>query len=63
MNIKTRLSIQFTLLVLGILVFFSVLAYYFSYTSQLSKFRDDLMVKAQNTAILLINVQKSIQHY
>ena len=56
MNIKTRLSIQFTLLVLGILVFFSVLAYYFSYTSQLSKFRDDLMVKAQNTAILLINV-------
>lgn len=56
MNIKTRLSIQFTLLVFGILVFFSVLVYYFSYTSQLSKFRDDLLVKAQNTAILLINV-------
>lgn len=56
MNIKTRLSIQFTLLVFGILVFFSVLVYYFSYTSQLSKFRNDLLVKAQNTAILLINV-------
>lgn len=56
MNIKTRLSIQFTLLVFGILVFFSVLVYYFSYSSQLSKFRNDLLVKAQNTAILLINV-------
>ncbi|MDP2889239.1 MAG: histidine kinase dimerization/phospho-acceptor domain-containing protein [Bacteroidota bacterium] len=56
MNIKTRLSIQFTLLVFGILVFFSVLVYYFSYTSQLSKFRNELLVKAQNTAILLINV-------
>lgn len=58
MNIKTRLSIQFTLLVFGILVFFSVLVYYFSYSSQLSKFRDDLLVKAQNTAILLINVEE-----
>jgi len=58
MNIKTRLSIQFTLLVFGILIFFSLLAYYFSYSSQLSKFRDDLLVKAQNTAILLINVEE-----
>lgn len=58
MNIKTRLSIQFTLLVLGILMFFSFLAYYFSYSSQLSKFRNDLLVKAQNTAILLINVEE-----
>ena len=58
MNIKTRLSIQFTLLVFGILMFFSFLAYYFSYSSQLSKFRDDLLVKAQNTAILLINVEE-----
>ncbi len=58
MNIKTRLSVQFTLLVFGILMFFSVLVYYFSYTSHLSKFRDDLLVTAQNAAILLINVEE-----
>jgi signal transduction histidine kinase len=58
MNIKTRLSVEFTLTVFGILLFFSALAYYFSYTSHLSKFRYDLLVKAQNTAILLINVEE-----
>ncbi len=58
MNIKTRLSIQFSLLVLGILIVFCILAYYFSYNSQLSKFRQNLLVRAQNTAILLINVQE-----
>jgi len=57
-NIKTRLSIQFTLLVLGILLVFSCLVYYFSYDSQRSKFRQNLSVRAQNTAILLINVQE-----
>jgi hypothetical protein len=57
MNIKTRLSIQFTFVVIGILIFFSALVYYFSYTSQRSKFREDLLEKAQNTAILLINVE------
>jgi signal transduction histidine kinase len=57
MNIKTRLSIQFTLVVIGILLFFSVLVYYFSYTSQLSKFRESLLEKAQNTAILLTSVE------
>ena len=56
MNIKIRLSIQFTLIVAGILMFFSVLVYYFSYSSQLSKFREDLLDSAKNTAILLINV-------
>jgi signal transduction histidine kinase len=56
MNIKTRLSIQFTLIVTGILIFFSVLVYYFSYTSQLNKFRENLLERAENTAILLINV-------
>ena len=30
MNIKTRLSFQFTLIVVGILLFFSILVYYFS---------------------------------
>jgi two-component system sensor histidine kinase ArlS len=56
MNIKTRLSFQFTLIVIGILMFFSVLVYYFSYTSQQTKFRENLLDSAKNTAILLINV-------
>ena len=56
MNIKTRLSFQFTLIVVGILLFFSILVYYFSYSSQLSKFRENLLDGAKNTAILLINV-------
>lgn len=58
MNIKSRLSLQFTSIVFGILVFFSVLAYYFSFSSQRSKFRDNLLEKAQNTAILSINIQE-----
>ena len=56
MNIKTRLSLQFTLISCGILLFFSILVYYFSYTTQLAKFRENLLDRAKNTAILLINV-------
>jgi signal transduction histidine kinase len=56
MNIKTRLSFQFTLIVGVILIFFSILVYYFSYSSQLTKFRKDLLDGAQNTAVLLLNV-------
>jgi len=56
MNIKTRLSFQFSFIVAGILLFFSVLVYYFSYSSQISKFRENLLSSAKNTAILLINV-------
>jgi len=37
---------------------FCLLVYYFSYSSQLSIFRQNLLVRAQNTAILLINVQE-----
>jgi signal transduction histidine kinase len=58
MNIKIRLSLQFTLIVTGILLFFSALVYYFSYTSQLNKFRENLLDSAKNTAILLINVSE-----
>ena len=58
MNIKTRLAVQFTLSVFGILMVFCMLVYYFSYSSQLSTFRQNLLVRAQNTAILLINVQE-----
>lgn len=57
MSIKIRLSVQFTLVVIGILVFFSSLVYYFSYTSQRSKFRELLLDKAQNTAILFVSVE------
>jgi signal transduction histidine kinase len=56
MNIKTRLSFQFTLIVAIILCFFSILVYYFSYSSQLTRFRETLLDGAKNTAILLINV-------
>jgi len=56
MNIKIRLSFQFTLIVTVILMFFSTLAYYFSYSNQLNKFRENLLDNAKNTAILLINV-------
>ncbi len=56
MNIKKRLSLQFTLIVCGILLFFSTLVYYFSYSSQLSKFKGNLYNRAKNTAVLLINV-------
>jgi signal transduction histidine kinase len=56
MKIKTRLSVQFTFIVAGILFIFSLLVYYFSYSSQLNKFRENLTDRARNTAILLINV-------
>ncbi|MCE5347045.1 MAG: HAMP domain-containing histidine kinase [Bacteroidales bacterium] len=58
MNIKIRLSFQFTLIVIGILLFFSILVYYFSYASQLGKFRENLLDSAKNSAILLINVEE-----
>lgn len=58
MKITTRLSFQFTFIVLGLLLFFSVLVYYFFYTSQVTKFRANLLEKAQNSAILLINVEE-----
>jgi signal transduction histidine kinase len=56
MKIKTRLSLQFTLTVSGILLFFSLLVYYFSYSTQLAKFRQNLLDSAKNTSTLLINV-------
>lgn len=56
MNIKLRLALQFTVIVLVILLFFSTLVLYFSYSSQLSKFRENLLDKAKNTAVLMINV-------
>ena len=56
MNIKIRLSLQFTLIVTGILLFFSVLVYYFSYSRQHAKFRQTIMDGAKYYATLFINV-------
>ena len=56
MNIKIRLSFQFTLIVAGILVFFSVLVYYLSYSSQLTKFRQNLYDNAKSSVTILIDV-------
>lgn len=58
MKITTRLSIQFTFIVAAILILFSGLVYYFSYTSQLNKFRNNLLDRAKNTAVLLIKVSE-----
>jgi signal transduction histidine kinase len=58
MNIKLRLSLQFMLIVAGILVFFSILLYYFSYSGQVSKFRQSLFETARNSATLLITVDE-----
>jgi signal transduction histidine kinase len=58
MNIKTRLSFQFTFFVIIILLICSTLVYYFSFISQRDKFRDNLLIKAKNTAILLIDVKE-----
>jgi two-component system sensor histidine kinase ArlS len=56
MNIKTKLSIQYSLILTGVLLVFSVLVYYFSATSQVNRFRENLLETAKNAAILLINV-------
>jgi signal transduction histidine kinase len=58
MNIKIRLALQFTLIVAAILLFFAALAYYFSYSSQVSKFRQNLLESAKNTATLMIEVDE-----
>jgi signal transduction histidine kinase len=41
-----------------ILVFFSVMVFYFSYSNQMSKFRDNLVDRARSTAILFVNVSE-----
>ena len=56
MNIKTRLSFQFTIIVAGILLFFSALVYYFSYSTQRTRFADSLTKRAKNTGILLMSI-------
>jgi signal transduction histidine kinase len=59
MNIKIRLSLQFSLIVTGILLFFSLLVYYFSYSRHQAKFRQNISESAKNYAALFINVAES----
>ena len=56
MNIKIRLSLQFSLIVTGILLFFSFLVYYFSYERHHARFRQNILDSAKNYATLFINV-------
>jgi signal transduction histidine kinase len=58
MNIKLRLSFQFAVLMAGAAILFSVMVYYFSYSTQLNKFRENLTNRARNSAILLLNVKE-----
>jgi signal transduction histidine kinase len=51
-NIKTELAFQFMLVVAGILIFFAILVYIFTYTTHREKFRTNLFNRATNTAII-----------
>lgn len=57
-SLKVRLALQFMLVVAGILLFFAALVYYFTYTTNRDKFRINLLNRATNTAIILINRQE-----
>ncbi len=56
MNIKLKLSLQFSTIVISLLIFFAGLVYYLSYQTHINKYRDNLEEFAKNTAILLIDV-------
>lgn len=58
MNIRVKLSIQFTAIVLTILVLFSMAIYYFSANFRMNDFNTRLEEKALTTAKLLIEVQE-----
>lgn len=58
MNIKVRLSFQFMLIAATVLVFFALLVYYFTFTTNREKFRNNLLNRAKNTAIMLIDVKE-----
>ncbi|MDP2336446.1 MAG: ATP-binding protein [Bacteroidota bacterium] len=58
LNIRTRLTLQFTYIVTFILILFSFIIYYFSATYRESEFYSRLENKAINTAKLLIEVKE-----
>lgn len=58
MQIRTRLTLQFTLLVSGILLISFIAIYYFSYINTKEDFYDRLRSKAEGTASLLLKVKE-----
>lgn len=58
MQIRTRLTLQFTLLVSGILLISFLAIYYFSYINTKEDFYDRLRSKAEGTASLLLKVKE-----
>lgn len=58
MNIRKKLAIQFTLIVSGILLLFTVAIYYFSADYRENDFYKRLRDKGENTAKLLIEVKE-----
>ena len=57
-TIRTKLTFQFSFIVLFILVFFSIIIYYFSASYRESEFYSRLGKKALTTAKLLIEVKE-----
>lgn len=55
LNIKVRLALQFMLVVAGILLFFAALVYYFTFTTNREKFRNNLLNRAKYISIIIIN--------
>ena len=58
MQIRTRLTIQFALLVSGILMVSFLAIYYFTYIYTIEDFYERLSSKAKSTAELLLKVQQ-----
>lgn len=58
LNIRSRLTLQFTYIVTLILIFFSIIIYYFSASYRESEFYSRLEKKALTTAKLLIEVKE-----
>ncbi|MBU0490119.1 MAG: HAMP domain-containing histidine kinase [Bacteroidetes bacterium] len=58
MNIRTKLSIQFTLIVATLLAVFSISVYYFSGVYRKNDFYDRLQSRAKTTAKLLLDVEE-----
>src|SRR5690606_36805592 len=58
MLIRTKLTLQFTLLVSGILLISFMAIYYFSYVNIKEDFYDRLRSKAEGTASLLLKVKE-----
>lgn len=58
LNIRSRLTIQFTYIVISVLILFSIIIYYFSASYREAEFYSRLEKKALTTAKLLIEVKE-----